>query len=461
MWLAKALRCAALLSGIAAVLLLAGIESSSLARSGITVHGRNSGPTLDIPINKSDVIHSQRAFFEVAVGNPEIADVQVLGERSLYIFGRKFGATSVTLSDNVGRIIAVLDVNVTHDVGRLKKMLHTMLPGEPVGVRAAHDGIILSGTVSSPDIAANAMTIAERFAPKAVSNLMAVRGSQQVMLAVRFVEMRRDTAKRLGVNGAGVIGSATGGAVSLIGEISSLILAPPALARLGLNIASGGTDVSGFLDLLEDKGIVRTLAEPTLVAMSGDSAEFLAGGEFPIPVGARESEIKIEFKKFGVGLSFTPTVIRGDLINIALSMEVSEPDETTDLELLGVRIPGLVVRRATTTVELRNAQSFAIAGLLSESFSDQVKQIPFVGDLPILGALTRSTQFQKGQTELVMIVTPYLVEPANGDDLRTPDFSAPSERDLFLFGEVEKSGRIDPRLNSAAGFSGPHGFSLW
>lgn len=461
MWLAKAFRCTALLTGMAAVLLLSGLESVSQARSGITVHGRNSGPTLDIPINKSDVIHSRRAFFEVAVGNPEIADVQVLGDKSLYIFGRKFGATSVTLSDNAGRIIAVVDVNVTHDVGRLKKMLHTMLPGEPVAVRAAHDGIILSGTVSSPDVAANAMTIAERYAPEAVSNLMAVRGSQQVMLAVRFVEMRRDTAKRLGINGAGVIGSATGGAVSLIGEISSLILAPPALARLGLNIASGGTDISGFLDLLEDKGIVRTLAEPTLVAMSGDSADFLAGGEFPIPVGARESEIKIEFKKFGVGLSFTPTVVRDDLINIALSMEVSEPDETTDLELLGVRIPGLVVRRATTTVELRNAQSFAIAGLLSEGFSDQVKQIPFVGDLPILGALTRSTQFQKKQTELVMIVTPYLVEPANGDDLRTPDFTAPSERDLFLFGEVEKTGRINPQLNSAAGFSGPHGFSLW
>ena len=436
-------------------------DANAQIRSGITVHGRNSGPSLDIPINKSDVIHSKRAFFEVAVGNPEIADVQVLGDKSLYIFGRKFGATSVTLSDNVGRIIAVIDVNVTHDVGRLKKMLDTMLPQERVAVRAAHDGIILSGTVSSPGAAANAMTIAERFAPESVSNLMSVRGSQQVMLAVRFVEMRRDTAKRLGINGAGTIGNIGGSAFSLIGEISSLILAPPSLARLGLNVASGSTDITGFLDLLEDKGIVRTLAEPTLVSMSGDSADFLAGGEFPIPVGAREGEVKIEFKKFGVGLSFTPTVVRDDLLNIALSMEVSEPDDSTDLELLGVRIPGLVVRRATTTVELRNAQSFAIAGLLSESFSDQVKQLPFLGDLPIVGALTRSTQFQQGQTELVMIVTPYLVEPADGNALKTPDFTPPSERDLFMFGEVEKTGRIDPKLNSGAGFSGPHGFSLW
>ncbi|MEL7154645.1 MAG: hypothetical protein AAFN51_12805, partial [Pseudomonadota bacterium] len=220
-------------------------------------------------------------------------------------------------------------------------------------------------------------------------------------------------------------------------------------------------DVTGFLDLLEDKGIVRTLAEPTLVSMSGDTADFLAGGELPIPVGADDGKITLQFKKFGVGLSFTPTVLRDDLMNIELSMEVSEPDDSTGLELLGISVPGLLVRRATTTVELRNAQSFAIAGLLSENFSDQVKQLPFLGDLPIVGALSRSTQYQQGQTELVMIVTPYLVEPVDGNELRTPDFKPPSERDLFLFGEVERTGRIDPRLNSAAGFSGPHGFSLW
>lgn len=436
-----------------------GLEDIAQARSAITVHGRSGDPGLDIPINKSDVIHSHRPFFEVAIGNPEIADVQVLGEKSLYIFGRSFGSTSVTLSDDNGQIIAVVDVNVTHDVQRLKRMLHAMLPGEPVAVRAAFDGILLSGTVSSPAVAANAMTIAERFAPDAVSNLMNVRGSQQVMLAVRFVEMQRDMVKRLGINGVGTI--ATGGALSLIGEISSLILAPPSLARLGINIATGDTDVTGFLDLLEDKGVVRTLAEPTLVAMSGDNADFLAGGEFPIPVGSRNGEITIEFKKFGVGLSFTPTVLRDDLMNIELSMEVSEPDESTDLELLGVRVPGLSVRRATTTVELRNAESFAFAGLLSEEFSDQVKQLPFLGDLPVLGALTRSTQYQQGQSELVMIVTPYLVRPADGDRLRTPEYLPPSERDLFLFGEIEGSGDADPQSSSSGGFSGPHGFSSW
>jgi pilus assembly protein CpaC len=302
------------------------------------------------------------------------------------------------------------------------------------------------------------MTIANRFAPDAVSNLMQVRGSQQVMLAVKFVEMRRDVVKRLGINATGQGG---GGALSLFGDIVSVIASPPSLAQLGLNVAAGSLDFTAVLDLLEDKGAIRTLAEPTLVALSGDTAEFLAGGEFPVPVGAEDGEVKIEFKNFGVGLSFTPTVLNGDLMNIKLFMEVSEPDETSDFELIGVRVPGLVVRRASTTVELRNAQSFAIAGLLSENYTNQVKQIPFLGDLPVIGALTRSTQFQNGQTELVMIVTPYLAQPVGDGQLLTPGFTSPSERQLFLEGVVEDRDAIDPHLHDSAGFSGPHGFSSW
>lgn len=426
--------------------------------NGISMHGRSGGLAVDIPLNKSDVLRSDRPFQEVAVGNPEIADVQVLGERSLYIFGRKFGSTSVTLSDALGRIIAVVDVNVIHDVGRLKQMLHAVLPRERIAVRAAYDGIVLSGDVSSATAASRAVTIAERFAPDGVSNLMQVRGSQQVMLAVRFVEMRRSMLKRLGINATGSLG---GGAVSIIGSIANAVISPPSLALLGVDISSGSNTFTGLLDLLEDKGAIRTLAEPNLVAMSGDTADFLAGGEFPIPVGAEDGQIKIEFKKFGVGLSFTPTVLDDGLMNIKMFMEVSEPDETSDFELIGIRVPGLVVRRATTTVELRNAQSFAIAGLLRENFADQVKQIPFVGDLPVLGALTRSTEFSTGQTELVMIVTPYLVRPVDGARLQVPGFVPPSERELFFDGTVENSEALDPNLHNSAGFSGPHGYSSW
>ena len=446
---------------LAAVLLLAavpGLAGAQIAASGISSHGRSGGLAIDIPINKSDVIRSEQPFLEVAVGNPEIADVQVLGDRALYVFGRQFGATSVTLSGDDGRIIAVVDVNVTHDVGRLKQMLHALLPNERIAVRAAHDGIVLSGEVSSAAAASSAVTIAERFAPDAVSNLLQVGGTQQVMLAVRFVEMRRDTVKRLGINLSGAGG---GGALTLFGDIAAVIASPPSLAQFGFNVLTGSVDFTAFLDLLEEKGIARTLAEPTLVALSGDTADFLAGGEFPIPVGAEDGEVEIEFKNFGVGLTFTPTVLSGDLINVQLFMEVSEPDEAQDLELLGVRIPGLTVRRATTTVELRSGQSFAIAGLLSENFTDQVKQLPFLGDVPVLGALTRSTQFTTGQTELVMIVTPWLVQPVDGSRLRTPGFTPPSERELFLSGKIESNPGIDPGLHGSAGLSGPHGYSSW
>ena len=431
---------------------------AQIAVSGISSHGRSGGVSIDIPINKSDVLRSEKPFYEVAVGNPEIADIQVLGDRALYIFGRKFGATSVTLSGEGGQIIAVVDVNVTHDIAQLKEMLHALLPNERIAVRAANDGIVLSGEVSSASAAQSAVTIAERFAPDSVSNLMSVGGSQQVMLAVRFVEMRRDTVKRLGIN---ISGTAGGGALSLFGSVAAVVASPPSLAQFGFNVLTGAVDFTAFLDLLEQKGVARTLAEPTLVALSGDTADFLAGGEFPVPVGADNGNVQIEFKNFGVGLTFTPTVLNGDLMNIQLFMEVSEPDEASDFELLGIRIPGLVVRRATTTVELRSGQSFAIAGLLSEHFSDNVKQLPFFGDLPVIGALARSTEFATGQTELVMIVTPWLVRPVDGSQLRTPDFPKPSEKDLFLSGDVEGKPGIDPQLHRSAGFSGPHGYSSW
>ncbi|MEM9140027.1 MAG: hypothetical protein AAGB15_09360, partial [Pseudomonadota bacterium] len=276
-------------------------------------------------------------------------------------------------------------------------------------------------------------------------------------LAVKFVEMRRDAVKRLGIN----VSASIGGGLRFLGNAANAVISPPNFGALGVGIASSVADVTALLDVLEARGVVRTLAEPTLVAMSGDNADFLAGGEFPVPVGASDGEVTIEFKKFGVGLSFTPTVMANERINVEMFMEVSEPDETQDFELVGIRIPGLTVRRATTTVELYNAESFAIAGLLSEAFSDSVEQVPFLGDIPVLGALARSTEYQTGQTELVMIVTPFLVRPTDRRNLRTPGFAAPSEQELFLNGTIEQNSGVNPALHNSAGFSGPHGYSKW
>ena len=424
----------------------------------IIVRGDRIVADLVVPINKSQVFETRRDIAQVSVGNPEIADVAVLGPRTVYVFARSFGETTLTLTGENGDLISVVEVEVARDVGTLKRRLHTLLPGEPIAVHTAGEGIILTGQVRSGAAAATAVDIAERFAPENVLNLLEIVGSKQIMLAVHFLEMQREVVEQLGINVQGIVGGR--GAVSGIINASSLLLNPLPFGRFGINVAAGETEIDVLLDTLEQKGFLRTLAEPVLVALSGDSAEFLAGGEFPVPVGQNEEEITIEFKPFGVGLGFTPTLLAGDLVNLELEMEVSEIDPTSAVRLANIEIPGLTVRRAETTVELRPGQSFMIAGLLSESFRDQVRQVPVLGDIPILGALVRSTQYQTGQTELVMIVTPYIVQPTTLEHLATPGFYPPSEKDLFLFGKTEGELLVDPALFPNAGLIGPTGYAL-
>lgn len=417
----------------------------------------NVGAALNLPINKSQVIEAREDFTNISIGNSEIADVSVLGERTVYVFGRRFGSTSLTLSNADGKVVSVIEIDVTRDVQPIKKQIHTLLPREQIMVRAVGDGVILSGRVTSGAVAANAMSVANRFAPDAVTNLMEVVGSQQIMLAVHFVEMQREATKSLGLNLRGSVGSGlTTGSITAV----NTLIDPLPFGLFGVNTLSGGSNLSAFIDALEQKGVVRTLAEPTLVALSGDTADFLAGGEFPIPVGRDNNEITIEFKPFGVALAFTPTLLRGDLINLKLSMEVSETDPNAGIRVLDVEIPGLSVRRANTTVEMRSGQSFAIAGLLSESFRDQVRQVPFLGDLPVLGPLLRSANYQTGQTELVMIVSPTIVQPTTRDRLTTPGFVPPTERQLFLFGQVEGERRIQSILHQDAGIMGKTGHKI-
>ena len=431
--------------------------AAQVTDGSVQVIGSSIGASLTVPINKSQVIEVGRDFSTISVGNPEVADVIVLGPRTVYIFGRQFGATSVTVSDDNGGVISVIEVEVTRDLAMIREQLYTLLPGEQVSVRGVADGLIVSGTLSS-GAAVDAVTeIVERYAPGSVTNLMTVRGNNQVMLAVHFVEMQRDALKRLGLNYDGSVGH--GEVTGIVSAVGTLV-EPLPFGLFGLNYSAHGNSIDVFIDALEQKGIVRTLAEPNLVALSGDTADFLAGGEFPIPVARQEDEVTIEFKPFGVGLAFTPTIIRGDLINIKLSMEVSETDPTNGVRVNDLQIPGLSVRRANTTVEMRSGQSFAIAGLLSENFSDQVRQVPVLGDLPVIGPLLRSTQYQKGQTELVMIVTPQIVAPTTRDRLATPGFVSPTERNLFLFGQIEGFGVVDRELYDDAGITGKAGMAI-
>jgi len=426
-----------------------------------------------LPINMSQVIELDGRYGEVSIGNPEIADVVPLSTNSIYVFGKQFGTTSLTVIGDQGEVMAVVDLVVSFNLDELKQQLHDLVPGQRFEVRPAHDGLVLSGQVSSAAALDRALAIASRYAPDRVTNLVEVTGSQQVMLAVRFAEVERSVVKQLGFSNALNVNGSDAQAAIISGDGPSAN--PPSFAIVDLAATIGDLTIDALLDTLEDKGVIKTLAEPNLIALSGDSAQFLAGGEFPIPVGRSQEddgdiEVAIEFKEFGVSLSFTPTVLASDFINLELFTEVSEIDPNTSILADDLVIPGLKVRRAETTVELGDGQSFAIAGLLQEDFEDAVRQFPILGDVPVLGTLFRSTAWRSGQTELVVIVTPHLVRPVRATSLLSPDelFDAPTPAELFLMGRTEGSdvlggagdGTRPPGLVNAGGIVGPHGYIL-
>lgn len=437
-----------------------GFAGSAAAQPTITTLSDKSSfaGDFEIPVNKSQILKVDRAFKDILVGNPKIADVLPLTNRTLYILGKELGTTSLSIYGADKSLLAIVDLVVTHNVDGLKAKVFELFPDEKVEVRTVNDAIVLSGAMSSGARLQSVVELAERFAPGKVTNMMTLTGSQQVMLAVRFAEVKRTAFKELGINLNVLVRS---GAATF-----SLLSGLPVLGALpGAGFLNGGTtlagtayngDFTGLLDALEQKGVVKTLAEPNLIALSGDTASFLAGGEFPIPVAQNTSgggsTITIEFKEFGVSLAFTPTVLSDGLISLDVAPEVSAIDNTTSVQLNGLLVPGLTTRRAHTTIELRDGQAFAIAGLLQSEFKDNIDQLPFAGDVPVLGALFRSSDYLRNETELVIIVTPYLVKPVKPKDLRlsTDSFVPPSDADLFLMGQPES-----PTTKPGAATQGP------
>ena len=442
------------------------ISAQSWAQPKIVIQSdetRHAGEFV-IAINKSQVLQLDVPFADLLVGNSEIADVLALTDRSIYVLGKSLGSTSLTIYGRNKKLIAVMDLVVSPDIDGLKARLFELMPEENIELRSANGSVIMSGTISNAARLSNALAVAERYAPGLVTNLLKIEGSQQVMLKVRFAEVSRDVIKDLGFNfdifegdfgftsGDAFLANPgtlrTGGAINLAGDsfVAGLLSTT--------TILGGGITLSAMFEALETKGVAKTLAEPNLIALSGDTASFLAGGEFPIEVaqsgsGATgDAAITIEFKEFGVSLAFTPTVLDDGLINLAVNPEVSQ----LNFAVARNGVPGLTTRRASTTVELRDGQSFAIAGLLQDDFQDTIRQIPLLGEVPILGALFRSSQFQKSQTELVIIVEVHLVKPAPAGSLATPvdNFIPPSEADIWLFGRVEAPGSGIPHSGAAA-----------
>ena len=415
---------------------------AAIAKSWVDDSVTNKRTSTSVVKNDMIVMRTETSFKEVRVANSKIADVVVMTDKSFQVLGKTGGKTNIMLYDDARQLIDVVEVRVGHDLPGLKKTLFETFPRETIEVRALADGIYLSGDVTTDAVFQQAEKIAQAFAPQNVTNGLYVKDSHQVMLEVRFVEASRSAIKELGV---GLLTSQQTGLQPDPGDFfarTGLITNNPVLESVLLGgIGSAALDLR--IEALEDKGIVRTLAEPNLVAMSGETASFLAGGEIPIPVPAgRDGQLGIEYRKFGVSLAFSPTVLDDEIINLKVAPEVSQLDPSTSVRISEVSVPGMKVRRANTTVELRNGQSFAIAGLLQTEVSNTKSQVPWIGDIPILGTLFSSKRYQKNETELVIIVTPHLAQPVSDiKQLSTPldDMKLPSDFDVFFGGKTELS----------------------
>jgi pilus assembly protein CpaC len=426
----------------------------SFGQEILKVSRGSTSSSISVSMNRAVVMESDVPFAELSVANPAIADIATLSDRTIYVLGKSPGRTTLTLLGADGRLITNVDVRVSPDIAEFKERLREILPTEQIEVRTANDGIVLSGRISGKRKLALAIELGERYAPGRVTNLMTVGGTQQVMLKVRFAEMQRSVTKSLSsslglsstggsITGEGGNGTFVNGVnpTTYVDGVASDAVSPhtasSAQGAVGIGFSAGGIQMSLLLEALESQGLVRTLAEPNLVAISGQPAAFLAGGEYPIPVES-STGVTVQYKPFGVELNFTPVVVDGDLINLSIEAAVSSIDTTVSVDTGTIAVSGFKRRETSTTVEMRDGQSFAIAGLLQDDFTDLAGQVPWLGDIPVLGALFRSSEYARKQSELVIIVTPHLVTPVKGDSLTLPTdrIRIPSESELFLLGKV-------------------------
>lgn len=411
---------------------------------GASVADANGGRFVRIGLNKSIVIKLPAEARDVLIGNPDIVDAVVRTKNTAYLFARAIGQTNIFFFDANGRQILSLDLEVSQDMAALQKLVQRTIPGSRIKVDTIGENIVLSGTANTPSEAKLAFDLAAKFAgqdgDKKVLTTINVLGKEQVMLKVRIAEVQRNVLKQLGINTTAMfsIGQLAFDLRS-INPFTSPLLSP--LGGYQGTWSDGGDQANVLIRAMEKDGLLRVLAEPTLTAISGESANFLAGGEFPIPVAQDDNTVTIEFKKFGVGLGFTPVVMSEGRISLKISTEVS--DISNDITVsLGpqVVIPSLNVRRAETTVELPSGGSISMAGLIKDTVRSDIFGTPGLKDVPILGALFRSRDFQQNQSELVVIVTPYVVNPVQEQQLSLPTegLILSTDRQAILFGRLNK-----------------------
>lgn len=474
---AAALGCAIALSSVAAIAPAAAQRAANVDSGGRTEVSRR----IVLPLNKAAIVELPQAASDVLVSQPSIVDAVVRSPRRVYLLGQAVGQANAFFFDAEGRQILNLEIQVSRDIEALRALYDRLMPESRITVEALDDTIILRGVVPTSVQATNAADIAVRFAggdADRVISMVSVRDREQVMLKVRIVEMQRQLTKQLGVNTSGTV--ALNDVALQLAAINSVAATGGLTGAAAIdNIGSqnrGALDVS--LQALESNGLIRTLAEPNLTAVSGESANFLAGGEFPVPVGQQDGVITVEFKEFGVGLGFTPLVIDKGNISLKISTESSEitnanaffapgaitVDPTTGqpITTAGLSIPGLSVRRANTTVELPSGGSLAIAGLLQEDLRQTIQGVPGLKEAPVLGQLFRSRDFEKGETELVIIVTPYIVEPKHESAFTDPakGFVSASDMQTFMLGKLASTYGLAGAGVSEKTLQGPLGFIL-
>lgn len=408
-----------------------GVSTLSLAAAPAAAQPMAARPseTLNLSQNTGTMVRLSSPMSDLFVANDSIADVQVRSSNQLYIFGKARGETTVYATDKSGRVVYAANVRVGNNISSVDEMLRLAMPEAQVQATPMNGLVLLTGTVSSPEDVAEAQRLVQAYVGDTTQVVSRLRSAVplQVTLRVKIAEMNRSVLKQVGVNllgvgngfsvaqGDGIYLPPVGSGDDTGGNDAGKVIRGAIGTTFGLSKRFLGLDLVGRLQLAETDGLVTTLAEPNLTALSGETASFLAGGEFPIPVSQGVGgAITIEYKQYGVGLAFTPVVLADGRISMRVRPEVSELSNEGSLRLNGFDVPALTTRRAETTVELGSGQSFMLAGLLRANNQNAIEKAPFLGDLPILGTLFRSRSYRKAETELVIVVTPYLVRPVNG-----------------------------------------------
>jgi pilus assembly protein CpaC len=439
----------AMLFAAAAILCAFGIGSARA--NGDVIHiSSDAHRSIKVAKGKPQTIRTSEPFSQIVIGDPDIANVNPLTDHSFYVLGTKLGTTGIALFDKDKRLVGNIDVEVTLDTKDLARTIRANVPGSDIRVDSANGRLILSGTARDAVAAEKAKNIADRFSgEEKVINSVNVSSSQQVQLNVRFVEISRQAGHDLGTKFHASYNAGAGGGVSFNSDPAASS-GVPAGTIIG-TLLSGGFSADVAIKALEDRGVARSLAEPNLIARSGETASFLAGGEFPIPVSSDNNTVTVSYHKYGVSLEFTPTVLEDGLISLEIAPEVSSIDPSASYQVNNISVPGFVVRRAKTSVDLKSGQSFMIGGLLQTQNNTTTQALPGLGKLPILGTLFSSKAYQRRETDLIIIVTPYLVKPIDpSKKVVTPlDGSKPASNVDYFLGNVDEVKPGSPRFAAA------------